>query len=295
MARGHVEQEQIAGTALVAVRDVVQSAGVQTTGDDGRVGKAAAAADELVRQFRLDLDLVHAGFHKFQQALEAAPREVAGVLQRGDFRLRLHHAELVHHARQPLVIMQRILPHHVRHETRLARFDFDVRALVLVRVQINVLALAHQAVEERGEFTQPMHARHAARRARLLLRQLVAFPRFEQRMQIADEEDLALLLVVRVRVEEEDALLLLEAGEVKQIRMRHEPQRAVGVGGKNVVGVHHGEGVGLQHRLQTRAVLGEQRGRKLAVTGLVLHGRGVWAGDVKNSKGEMKNGARAPH
>ena len=75
----------------------------------------------------------------------------------------------MHEAREALIIVQRIFAQGLGDKARVARFDFDHRALVLVRVKIDVLALAHESMEERGEFGEPLDAANSARLAALLL------------------------------------------------------------------------------------------------------------------------------
>ena len=55
-------------------------------------------------------------------------------------------------------------------------------------------------------------------------------------------------------IEQENAFLLVHAGEVEEVGVLVERQGAVGVGGQDVVGVHHGQGVGQQQLLEVLAV-----------------------------------------
>jgi hypothetical protein len=80
-----VHQDHIAVVAHLVVGDVVQHAGVVAAGDDGRVGMPArAVAQELMRDLRLDLVLLHTGLHEAAHALE-------GLAGDGDRALHLRH------------------------------------------------------------------------------------------------------------------------------------------------------------------------------------------------------------
>ncbi len=57
-------------------------------------------------------------------------------------------------------------------------------------------------MEQARKFAQPMHALDAADCARFIFRQLVPFPRFEFGRGVADEQQLALLLIVRIGIEQ---------------------------------------------------------------------------------------------
>jgi hypothetical protein len=124
----------------------------------------------------------------------------------------------VHQARQSLVLVQWIAPHDVRDETRFACFHFDDRAFVFIAVQANVLALAHQSMKQARELAEIMHSLDTADGAGFLLREFVAFPYFKVGFHIANEKQFAVLLVMRVRVEQQNRLLLFDAREIKQIR-----------------------------------------------------------------------------
>ena len=81
------------------------------------------------------------------------------------------------------------------------------------------------------------------------------FPHFHGVVRFAQEEDLAHLFLVRVRVDKEDTFLLFDAGEIKQIRVGLEPQRAIGIGREDVIGIDQGQRIGKHQPLQAGAVL----------------------------------------
>ena len=170
------------------------------------------------------------------------------------FGLGLHDAQSVHQRRQPLIIVQRITPHRVRHEARLASLHFDDGALVFVAVQINMLALAHEPVGQARELREPVNFPNATNRAGFLLRQLVAFPQFQFGCRLAEEKNLAVLFLIGIGIHQKDGLLLFDACEVEQVRVRSHRHCAVGVSRQDVVGVDERQRVRQQQFLQSPPV-----------------------------------------
>src|SRR5207237_4875703 len=115
---------------------------------DRKVSEAAAAANELVGQFRLHLAFVNARSNESQHAAKAALSDRASVAKELDFRVRFDAAQRVHQTRQAAIIVQRIPRLAIPNETRVARFNLGDGAFVFVAVEINVVALAHQPVEQ---------------------------------------------------------------------------------------------------------------------------------------------------
>ena len=144
------------------------------------------------------------GFTKRATRAKPCLRDVAGLPDQVDLDRGLHRAQPVHQPGQPVIIVQRIAPLALADEPRVAGLHFDHRPLVLVGVQVDVLALAHQPVEHRGELGQPLDLLDAGELPGLVLGQLVPLPGREQLVRLAQEQDLAQLLVVRVRVEQQD-------------------------------------------------------------------------------------------
>ncbi len=219
-------------------------------------------------EFRLDFRLGHAGFDELQHPSNTLLGDLRGLPDDLDFRRRLDNAEPMHQPGQPLVIVERIPPPAIGHETRLARLDLDDRALVLVRVQVNVLALAHEPVKALGKLGQPVHLVDPGQLARLVLAQLVPFPRLEQRIRLPHKQHLALLGVIRFRAEQQEALFLFDAGEIEEVRVRAQRDGAVGVGRQHVVGVDNGNRARQQQPLEALAV----RHKQLGIGRRVTHG-----------------------
>ena len=47
--------------------------------------------------------------------------------------------------------------------------------------------------------------------------------------------------VLGIGIENQDALLLFDAGEIKKVGIDHQRQRTIGIGGRQVVGVDDGQ------------------------------------------------------
>ncbi len=94
----------------------------------------------------------------------------------------------------------------------------------------------------------------------LWLGQFVPFPKFVLRRRFAKEQHLPVLGFVGVGIQQQDALLLLHAGQVKQIGVGHSRQSAVGVGGRHVIGVEDNQRIGRQQCFQPRAVVDKKFG-----------------------------------
>ena len=180
--------------------------------------------------------------------------------------------------------MQRIPRLQPGDEAGVARLHLGDRALVLVGVEVHVLCLAHQLVQDDGEIGDPMDLLDPGDPARLVLGELVAFPDGDELAGLTQEQDLAVLLVGRIREEHEDGLLLVHAGEPEQVGVGDQPERAVGVRGQDVVGIHDRERARQHQAGEAGAVLDEEPGRNRGMT----HGEQGWAG----SRGGGNNGAR---
>lgn len=177
-------------------------------------------------------------------------------------------------AREPAISVERVFRADLLHETGVAGLHLNDGAVVLVGVQIDVLQLAHQLVENRGELGEPLDLLDAGEGLRFVLRMLVAFPGFQVGVGFTDEEHLAQFRVEGVGGEHEDRLLLLDTGEVKQVRVGDRNPRTVGVRRRDVVGVDDGERAGGQPRLQAGAIFDKQSGGD----GFVTHASGKRGG-----------------
>ena len=124
-------------------------------------------------------------------------------------------------------------------------WHFDDGALVLVGIEEDVVALAHQAMEEAGKFRQPVDVLDAGSRLRLLLVEFVAFPAFVFGRGLAQEETVrASFRRPRRGKGRRMVCFLFDAGEIEEIGVGGHGGGAVAVGGGNVVGVEDSEGIG---------------------------------------------------
>jgi hypothetical protein len=134
-----------------------------------------------------------------------------------------------------------------------------------------MLALAHEPVEQGGEFTEPFHTLNAGDLRGFFLRQLVPFPNRDEVAGFAQEEYLAHVFLVGIGIKQKNALLLINASKIKQIGVLAENKRAIGVGWQNVVCIYYGERVGKQELLEILSVLSKKPG----LDRLIAHGNEV--------------------
>src|SRR5688572_7166033 len=101
----------------------------------------------------------------------------------------------MHHTRESVVIMYWIPANNIGDKASFARFDFNHSTLVFVGVQINMLAFAHQSMEQARKILQPMNLLNPRDFARFLLGKFVPFPNCEFLVCFAQEQKLPMLLV----------------------------------------------------------------------------------------------------
>ena len=154
-------------------------------GDDGTVGESCLITDEFVRKLSLNLALSDTRFDESQNPTESLAGQLAGSSDQLDFSRRFLHAQPVQQPRQSLTAVQRILGTDPLRKPGLTGLDHNLRPLVLVRIQIHMIALAHQPMEQLGKLRQPVHMVYTARFSCFLLRQLVALPQFQFRLRFA--------------------------------------------------------------------------------------------------------------
>ena len=86
---------------------------------------------------------------------------------------------------------------------------------MLVGVQIGDLRLAHEAAENHRELGKPLNIIDAGNLFGLRLGVLVSLPDFQVFVRFAQEQDFAVFLLSSFRENQQNALLLLDAGEEK--------------------------------------------------------------------------------
>lgn len=134
-----------------------------------------------------------------------------------------------------------------------------------------MVGLAHQSVEELGKLGNPLDVADAGRFAGGVLGEFAALPRGDQVGGFAKEQNLPQSLVVGIGIEQEDRFLLFHAGKEEQVGVGHGTQRAVGIGGEEIVGIDHREGARREKAGKTSAVLGKDPG----IDRRVAHGNRV--------------------
>ena len=86
---------------------------------------------------------------------------------------------------------------------------------MLVAVEINIFQLAGERTENHRQIGEPFDIFYSRKRRRLLLGELVALPDGEVFVWLAEEKNLALVRIKRVRREQQHRFLLMDAGEIK--------------------------------------------------------------------------------
>ena len=170
--------------------DVVKDAGVRAGGDDGN-GETTPSADEFVGEFRLDFVFGHARPGEAEGAVKSRRRHLARPANEIHFRLGLDGAQPVQERGEAPVVMQRIAADGGGDKTGVAARHADEGARVFIGVEEDGAALAHQAMEEGGEFRQPVDMLDAGSRLRLLFVEFAAFPASGFGRGFAQEEKFA--------------------------------------------------------------------------------------------------------
>src|SRR6185369_12256134 len=173
---------------------------VPAGGNNWQISECASIANEFVRELGFDVAFIHAGLYEAQDAPESFFSDFAGLADEGEFMLGLRDAKLVHHAGKPLVIVQWITAKRFANETGFTRFDFDDGPLMLVRIEVNMLGFAHEAMKQDRELREPLDILNARDFARLVFCEFVAFPELTVGGRFAQKKNLAMLFVVGVGV-----------------------------------------------------------------------------------------------
>lgn len=236
----------------------MQAAGVATGADDGRIRKPAAVADEFVLELGFHLIFPDARSGEVEHAAESPVGEVAGFADEIEFELGFNAAQTVHQRGEPLEIVDGITADGIQHEAGFATFHLNDGALVLVGVEKDMIALAHQPVEQPEKLGQPMDVLNAGQGARGGFVQFAALPNLILLGRLAEEQDFPVLLFIGIRINDQDGLFLFDAGKVEQVRINDRSLRAIGIGGAEVIGIDHHQRVLGQQGGQSTAVFNKQ-------------------------------------
>ena len=213
-----------------------------------------------MRELGFHLRLVHARLQKFTDPLEAFAGQVARGFDGIDLVLRLHGTQRIHQRREAMIFVQRKRLLCVAHKTAVAGFHRHVGALMFVAVEENIFQFAHQRTEDDGKFRSPFYRLDAGNPRGLFLRELMAFPNFQMLTRLADKKDFPLRGIGGIRRDEENGLLLMDAGQMKEVSVLQMPHRTIGIRRHDVVGVQHGERTWRQQFDEALAIEREQRG-----------------------------------
>ena len=180
----------------------------------------------------------------------------------------LNAAQGIENGRKALITVQRILMLAAAGEAEFTRFDCNAGAGVFVAIEENDGGLAHQLAEEDLELGGPDDFLNARAFARLGLGEFVALPDGDQFGSLTDTKDFPLFGIWGIREEDEDGFFLVDATQVVEIAVLGEAERAVGIGGHDVIGMQDDESARWQGSSETAAVFDEEFSR----SGLVAHG-----------------------
>ncbi len=156
----------------------MQHAGIRP-GRDNRIKREfAALASVFVRQLRFDFGFIDARPHELQQPVKSVIRDRHRFPQSLQLRLAFHAAQLLHDATQAMIMVQRIAFDARPNEPIVARGHIDGRAIMLVRIQIDVIDLAHQLVPNALELRKPFDVLDARKLLTFFLGKLLPLPSF---------------------------------------------------------------------------------------------------------------------
>ena len=163
--------------------------------------------------------------------------------------------------------MERVEALDFADETVVARLHVRGGAFVLVGVDVEILRLDREAAEQTVKFLRPFYFGDAGVLRRFVFAEFVAFPKCVLLVWLAKKKYLAHFLIVCIGEKNEQRLLLLDAGEVKQIAVCTEGIRGVRIGRENVVRIDDCDGLGREQRCEPGAVFDV----KFRVERLVAH------------------------
>ena len=136
---------------------------------------------------------------------------------------------------------------------------------MLVAVQTDVRALAHQPMKQPGEFREPADALDPASLSRFIPGKFMAFPKLQLRSRLTQKKNFPMFFLVGIRIEQQNRLLLLDATEIKQIGVGRHAAAPVSIGGEDIVGIDHSKGIGRYQFREAISIRREQLRRDLFV------------------------------
>ena len=128
---------------------------------------------------------------------------------------------------------------------------------MLVGVQINVIGLKCELPENTVELLIPVNGFDSGHCSGLFFRVLLPLPQGDLVIGFFEEQHLPVLFFFSIRADYQAAVLLIDAAQIKQIRLLDKRMIAVGTGGHKVIGIEDGDGIGLQRPGQPPAVFNE--------------------------------------
>lgn len=145
-------------------------------------------------------------------------------------------------------------------EAEFTCFDRDAGAGVFIAIEENDGGLAHQLAEEDLELGGPDDFLNARAFVRLGLSKFVALPDGDQFGSLTDTKDFPLFGIWGIREKDEDGFFLVDATQVVEVAVLSKAERAVGIGGHDVIGMQYDQCSGRQGGGEAAAVFDEEFG-----------------------------------
>ena len=140
-------------------------------------------------------------------------------------------------------------------KSRVPGFYGGVGPQMLIGVQINGPGLKNQRFEDIFKLTGPVHRFYTGHARRIIFAVFVPFPQVNSFIGLLHKQDFPVLFFFSIRTDHQDALLLIDSAEVKQVCLLNKPMDSVGTGGHDIVGVKNSNRFLIQFFGKTPAVL----------------------------------------
>ncbi len=250
----NVKQYKVAIVALLVVFYVVQHVCIITTGNNRRIRKSlTTVANKFVYQLCLQFVLPHTRLGKAQDTAETFFGNITRGLDKIQLLLLFYRTQALQYRVAFSHLVGRVFFFPPFYKTRLAGFGFHGRAVVLVGVYVNRIAIRHDFEKRFFKILKPYNVFNAANFGSAFFGQLFAFPHGYVFVCFAKEQYFAQVFVRSVGAKQQDRLLLVGTTQVKNIAVLSKRQGTVCTYRVNIVRVEYGNAFRLHfgHKLFT--------------------------------------------